>query len=315
MNSSTDPADRDRSELYVAALGHALNAAVGVEASRLTWAVMQHFVDSESPRAAAARALVETATALNASGGFALFGPDDAPVLAVGDAIDIQTACLTVADATQLIGPVAAPPPFRAALAMRAAEGHAFTRRDMRLFESAVGNFATWLTSATRRLGGDGERRGGARSFDQILDRYAREAHASNDPASLILISPDTTTASQQVAHAWIKRLRTQLRPTDLAGRLSSGEVGILLLQTPHAGAHIVARRLARMLTTIGGSTKPDAVRIGIASQFGDTVSGDALIQRARLQPVQRPDRRRLNRPISAHRTDLSRHICCQLMR
>ncbi|HEY2908560.1 MAG TPA: hypothetical protein VGJ29_21825 [Vicinamibacterales bacterium] len=286
MSSPTDPADRERSDLYVAALGHALNAAVGVEASRLTWAVMQQFVDAESPRAAAARALVETATALTASGGFALFGPDDSPVLAVGDEVDVQSASLTLAGATQLAAAVSAPAPFRAALAMRALDGHLFTRRDVRLFETAVGNFATWLTSATRRLGGDGERRDAARSFDQILDRYAREAHASNDPASLILISPDTSAPSLQVAHAWIKRLRTQLRPTDLAGRLSSGEVAILLLQTPHAGAHIVARRLVRTLAVSSGSAKPDTARIGVASQFGDTVSAEALIERARLQPV-----------------------------
>ncbi len=247
---------------------------------------MQHFVDNASPRAVAARALVETATALNASGGFALFGPDDAPVLAAGDVVDIQAASMTVADARQLTAPITAPPPFRAALAMRAADGHAFTRRDVRLLQTAAGNFSTWLTSTTRRLAGDGERRGTSRSFDQILDRYAREAHASNDPASLILISPDTTTPSQDVAHAWIKRLRTQLRPTDLAGRLSSGEVAILLLQTPHAGAHIVARRLVRMLTAFNGAVKSEALRIGVASQFGDIVSGEALIQRARLQPV-----------------------------
>ena len=36
------------SELYFAALAHALNAAVAVEASRLTWAVMQQFVAGES---------------------------------------------------------------------------------------------------------------------------------------------------------------------------------------------------------------------------------------------------------------------------
>jgi hypothetical protein len=179
------------------------------------------------------------------------------------------------------------PAPFRAALEMRAAPGHAFTRRDAKLFETAVGNFATWLTSATRRFGGEGERRDGARSFDQILDRYAREAHASNDPASLILISPDASAPSPPVAHAWIKRLRTQLRPTDLAGRLSSGEVGILLLQTPHAGAHIVARRLARSLGTATASGRSEtALRIGVASQFGDTITGEALIARARLQPV-----------------------------
>jgi hypothetical protein len=136
-------------------------------------------------------------------------------------------------------------------------------------------------------LSGENDRRLTARSFDQILDRYAREAHASNDPASLILISPDAATASHQETHAWIKRLRPQLRPTDLAGRLTSGEVGILLLQTPHAGAHIVARRLARLLVVPSSLGRPEAsVRIGVASQFGDTVSGEALIERARSHPL-----------------------------
>lgn len=286
MNSASDPGDRDRSELYVAALGHALNAAVGVEASRLTWAVMQQFVDSQSPREAAARALVETSTVLNATGGFAVLAPNDAPILAVGDVVDVHAAS-PYADRTTLRAPVAAPAPFKAVFEMRAAPGRGFTRREAKLFDTAVANFATWLTSATRRLGDEGERRGTARSFDQILDRYAREAHASNDPASLILISPDVATATHQETHAWIKRLRPQLRPTDLAGRLTSGEVGILLLQTQHADAHIVARRLARLLVIPSTPDKPESsLRIGVASQFGDTVSGEALIERARRHPV-----------------------------
>jgi GGDEF domain-containing protein len=286
MNSTTDPADRDRSELYVAALAHALNAAVGVQASRLTWAVMQQFVDSQSPREAAARALAETSAVVNATGGFALFAPDDSPALAVGDFVDIH-APAPIADRATLRAAVPAPAPFRAALEMRASPGHAFTRREAKLFDAAVANFTTWLASAARRLSGENDRRVTARSFDQILDRYAREAHASNDPASLILISPDAATASHQETHAWIKRLRPQLRPTDLAGRLTSGEVGILLLQTPHAGAHIVARRLARLLVVPSSLGRPEAsVRIGVASQFGDTVSGEALIERARSHPL-----------------------------
>jgi GGDEF domain-containing protein len=289
MTAVSDPAEGDRSDLYLAALGHALNAAIGVESSRLTWAVMQQFVDSQSPREAAARALVETSTVLNASGGFALFAPNDARVVTVGDPLSIDALAVPRADAGILRAQVAAPAPFRAVLEMRATAGQAFTRREVRLFETALGNFATWLTSATRGLGGGGERRGAVRSFDQILDRYAREAHASNDPASLILISPDGAAASIHEAHAWIKRLRAQLRPTDLAGRLTSGEVGILLLQTPHEGAHIVARRLARTLVTKAApATAESPVRIGVASQFGETVSGDALIARARLHPLEK---------------------------
>ncbi len=61
MTGAHDPTQAERSELYVAALAHAVNAALGVETARLTWAVMQQFVESQSPHDAASRALKEAA--------------------------------------------------------------------------------------------------------------------------------------------------------------------------------------------------------------------------------------------------------------
>jgi hypothetical protein len=161
--------------------------------------------------------------------------------------------------------------------------GQVFTRRDVRLFEAAVANFGTWLTSAIRRLGVELERRGVTRSFDQILDGYVRAAHASNDAASLLLISARPASLSLQMAQSWLQMLRPQLRPTDLAGRLTSGEVGILLLQTPQPGAHVVARRLVRVLETGPRGSEP-TVRIGVASQADDPLSARVLIEQARVQ-------------------------------
>ena len=84
--------------------------------------------------------------------------------------------------------------------------------------------------------------------------------------------------------------MRARLRPTDLAGRLATGELGILLLQTPSSGAHIVARRVSRMLPVPGSSI--GSVRIGVATQRDDVISGDTLIARARQQPIE---------PLTAH--------------
>ena len=50
MTAADDPTQSERSELYVAALAHAMNAALGVETARLTWALMQQFVDGQSPQ-------------------------------------------------------------------------------------------------------------------------------------------------------------------------------------------------------------------------------------------------------------------------
>jgi len=280
MTAAYDPTEAERSELYVAALAHAVNAALGVETARLTWAVMQLFVNSDSSHDAASRALKEAAAALNATGGFAVFGAQGAPLLVVGDAAHLDPALDDVAGPQTLRTHVNPSGPYAAILEIRAT-GRVFTRRDVRLFEAAAANFGTWLPSAIRVIDADPDRRVVARSFDQILDGYVRAAHAANDAASLVLLSSGDVPLSLQAAHTWIRTVRPQLRPTDLAGRLTSGEVGILLLETPPPGAHVVAKRLARVFETRPHGSEP-AVRIGVASQVGDEPSAAELIERAR---------------------------------
>jgi hypothetical protein len=271
----------ERAQLYAAALGHALNGCVAVETSRLTWAVMQRFVDRDTPQEAAGRALEELRRALSAAARFTIFGPEGSVMLSTGDPVRGDRAA---SGARALRAAIAAPAPFTASLEVYAAARPPFTPRDAKLFEAAAGSFAAWLPSGLRKIG-VGERRSLARSFDQIVERYAREAHASQDAASLILVSTGDRAPSLDTTHAWIKRLRPQLRPTDLAGRLASGELGILLLQTPQAGAQVVARRLSRMLAPRAPGVDP-AVRIGVASQLGDFVSAEALIAHARAHAV-----------------------------
>jgi hypothetical protein len=277
-----DAPDRERSEMYVAALGHALNGCVAVETSRLTWAIMHQFIDRDPPVEAAGRALQELSGALAATGSFVVRGPGGYPVLVAGENRSGLQG-LPVTDARILRSQVIITTPFSASLEMRARSGKSFTPRDLKLFQAAVATFAAWLPSALRRVSG-AERRGVVRSFDQIVDRYARESHEARDEASLILISAGEEMLSLDTTHTWIKQLRPQLRPTDLAGRLSSGELGILLLQTPHAGAQTVARRLSRVLAA--GAGEEPVVRIGVASQLDELVSAEALIARARMQPV-----------------------------
>jgi hypothetical protein len=286
MNALRDMADRERSEMYVAALGQALNGCVAVETSRLMWAVMQQFVDTEPPLDAATRALGELCRTVSSTGSFAIRGADGSPVLAIGDT-RLAGRAPAVASGHTLRANLTAPVPFTASIELRAMPGSFFTPRDSRLFEAAATSFTAWLPSAIRRLAA-GERRGVVRSFDQIVDRYAREAHAAQDDASLILISVGDRALTLDTTHSWIKRLRPQLRPTDLAGRLASGELGILLLQTPQAGAQVVARRLWRVLGA-GSPTEGPEVRIGVASQVGELASAESLIERARLQPFVDP--------------------------
>ena len=284
MTAAHDPTQAERAELYVAALAHAMNAALGVETARLTWAVMQQFVDSPSPQEAAARALKESAAALHAVGGFAVFGAHSSPILLAGDSVDLDPSLEDITEPQLLRSHVSTAGPYVAVLQMRVA-GRVFTRRDVRLFEAAAANFGTWLPAAARRIEAESDRRVVARSFDDILEGYVRTAHASNESASLVLLSGRHESPSLQAAQSWIRMLRPQLRPTDLAGRLTSGEVGILLLETPQRGAQVVARRLARVLDAGTPGTEP-MVRVGVASQSPEAASAAALIDIARVQSL-----------------------------
>jgi len=283
MNSSAGTADGERSDMYAAALGHSLNGCLAVETSRLTWAVMQQFVDRDPPQDAARRALDELCRALDATGGFSICGAEQSRLLALGDQV-IDHAGPASIEARRLRAAIGAQPGFSAWLELRSLPGRSFSPRDVKLFEATAASFSAWLPAAVRRLG-PGERRGIVRSFEQIVDRYAREAHAAGDTASLILVTSPNGPTALETTHGWIKRVRPQLRPTDLAGRLSTGELAILLLQTPESGAHVVAQRLARWLT-IGGAGERGALHIGVATQAPNLVSADALIAHARRRPI-----------------------------
>jgi hypothetical protein len=288
LNSTPGTAKGERSETYVAALGHALNSCLAVESSRLTWGIMQQFVDRDHPQDAARRALDELCRAVHATGTFIVGRMDRERVLLVGDPPGDQTSS-ALTDAQRLRAAVAAPAPFIAWLDLRAAAGRSFSPHEVKLFDAGVASFSAWLPSAVTRLG-PAERRRIVRSFEQIVDRYVREAHEGRDAASFVLISTGLDDADRDATSDWIRRMRARLRPTDLAGRLATGELGILLLQTPSSGAQIVARRVSRLLPVPGASN--GSVRIGVATQRDDVISADALIARARQQPIE---------PMTAH--------------
>ena len=285
MRPMRDGAPVNLSEFYFAALAHALHAAVAVEASRLTWMVMQQFVAGESPSQAAALAIGDVSSALQADGQFVVTDNDGEIFIAAGTPGDPARARSAVISGTTLRATIDAPAPFTATLEMRARHDRAFTARDVKLFESIRDTFDMWLPAVLRQARAGSERRGRASSFDEVVDRYARDAYASGAIASFILIGGRDASVAPPMVQSWIRRLRPELRPTDLAGRLGSGEIGILLLQTPGDGAQVAARRLARLFNTTTTANEP-AVRVGVASQIETVVTADALIAQARRSPV-----------------------------
>jgi hypothetical protein len=270
-------------DFYFAALTTSLNASLEVEVARTTWAIMQHLAENESPREAVTQAILGVAQSLPAETGFAMWEPDgvlalsigEPPSAALGDSGRAPNVLRTRIDA---------PAGRHALLEMRAALGHQFTRRDVKVFEAAVWTLSRWFSTAGGQLAAAPENAAAAQSFDEVVERYLRARERSWSPA-LILIMPSSADAPTDLAYEWIRRLRSELRPTDLAGRLTTGEVAVVAVETTPPGALAVAQRISRVLNE-SIDVVQKRVRVGLAA--GDRVSTSAhgLIAEARQHLV-----------------------------
>ena len=270
-------------EFYLAALTTSLNAALEVELARTTWAIMQHLAENESPRDAVTQAILGVARTLPAEPAFTMWEADGAVGLSIGELV--PPAAGTSGRAPNVLRTrIDTPAGRHAVLEMRAAPGQQFTRRDAKVFEAAAWTLSRWFSTAAGQLAVAVENGAAAQSFDEVVERCVRARERSWTPA-LILIMPAHADVPTDLAYEWIRRLRSELRPTDLAGRLTTGEVVVVAVETTPPGALAVAQRIARVLNeSIDAVHK--RVRVGLAA--GDRVSASAhgLIAEARRHLV-----------------------------
>jgi PleD family two-component response regulator len=84
------------------------------------------------------------------------------------------------------------------------------------------------------------------------------------------------------VTQTRIGRLREQVRPTDIVGRLGEGEIGMLLHNTPGGEARAVTARLRRALQEFDDLESSVRVSVGFATREPGQPGGGALAQQAR---------------------------------
>jgi hypothetical protein len=269
--------------MYVDALALSLNTSFTIEASRLTWSILQHFVEAPSHDAAAAAAVVAVRDAIEADASLVVRSPDNSIAFTAGAPFDEGDDAAVIRRVDALRAPVDPHGRGLASLEIRPRPGRSFSQREAQLFDVAVANFRTWFSGAGGQLGSARERRRATRPFNEIVDACLKGESVSPH-AALVLLSPEASSGSA-ISHAWIKRVRTQLRPTDLAGRLASGEVAVLALDTSAAGARVLAHRIARLLASSSEFAQV-RMRVGFAATGGETLSVDSLVDRARAQVV-----------------------------
>jgi len=269
-------------DFYVAALGESLVAAFETELARATSAIAQRLADNESPREALTRAVTALADTIGGNASFTMWEPDGTIALAIGEALRSSDSDVRRADVLRVR--IDAPAGRHACVEMRPSSPGQFTRRDVSVFEAAAWTLSRWFSSAADELAAPREQPAMAQSFDEVVDRCVRARNRS-DSIALILIIPATPDTPADLAYEWIRKLRSQLRPTDLAGRLTTGEIAIVAIETTPQGALVVARRIEQMLNDSIDAVQK-RVRVGLAAGGGVSASAQRLIAEARQHLV-----------------------------
>jgi hypothetical protein len=284
----TDARQAARLSLYLDVLVQAVTSATAVELARLTWAVTQHLLLHDSPQAAVHATLAELSATIKDSSCFSLFRSDGLDVLTVGEASSILVLPAPTRTPHLLILRVAIPPPYAAVIGVRKAGAGAFNHRHEKLAEATASILSAWLKPLMQRLT-SGDRRLPQRTFDQVIEEYDHDATTLDD-LSMIVVSIGDAFAPPSLARGWINKLRGQLRPTDLVGRLLSGDVGILLLHTADDGAQVVVRRLHKLMADTSQRDLPPHARLGVATRLRGAPQVESIVEQATAQATRWPE-------------------------
>ena len=234
--------------VYVQAVVQVLNELGAVHASRLTWAILEHVLPAnESLVYAAQSAVDELSSSVDAAAWLSVRSTQNVPVLTAGDFMSRLSRQVPARMPGELSLPLEVSG-YNTTLGIRRAGGRPLTGRDEQLLRLTAATLTTWLNASIARLPIEVDRRGGSRTFEQVLKHRLDAALAEGEPVSVLVVSLGREVPCVEVAHGCIGRIRRELRPADVAGRLSSGHIGILLPDTPPAHATAVIDRLRRVL-------------------------------------------------------------------
>jgi len=157
---------------------------------------------------------------------------------------------------------------------------HHVTQQESRVTETVADLLESWVRRLVLQSPRTPDRRATRRGFDEVLERFARDAVQGGVPVTAVVIIFGDAEFQPDVTQARVVRLREHLRGGDLVGRLENGDVGVLLHDIAEHDAQIPIERLRHVLERDG--VPANEMSIGMVSRrTGDPMTG-ALAKEAR---------------------------------
>ena len=280
FTGAIDAYDLQRLVAYVALLDVALSLASAEAATHVATTLTRRLADVEdAAETRASLALEELRGVLGAasvtltvesSSGTALRA--SSPV--IGGQHPVKTAPLTVINRSDRH--------YTTTVSITRSEGPQFTPRDHAVATTAAAVLTAWVASyrvsMSRR-----DRRTGAPGFHEVMERSAREAVERGVPVTAVVLLISDAVLSPGATQRWVAGMRGQMRPSDLAGMLAEGEIGLLMHDTTAQHAKNIASRLRAVVDGLPG-TEP--LLIGVATRVPGLPIADGIVREARADAL-----------------------------
>lgn len=273
-------AEAARLGLYVRLLDQVVRTAVSEATIKLVCAMSSHLLEHGDAANEAASAALD---ALNASTGMAssalkVTTSYGAPLLQLGQ---MEPRHGDGPRGSRLVIVRRAPNRYTLTLVLTSGEGRRVTRQHREIADAAANLLDAFVRSVLGRLQQQ-DRRTTARSFDEVLDRFAEQAIERGSAVSMVVLLMADAASFPGLTQQWIARIRGVMRAADIVGMLGEGEIALLLHDTPLDRAEAVAKRLVKMLEIIGDRHPSPVVATGVATRLPGSGGGAGLAAEAR---------------------------------
>lgn len=281
FTGAIDTYDLQRLNAYVALLDVALALGSAEAAAQMNMVMTRRLADlADAPETRATQALHELRSTLRAStatlsvesssGANGLHAVS--PV--AGTADSASTERLVVVDRSD--------PYNTTTVSISRDDGSPFTPRDHASATAATSILSAWAGSY-RPSTPARDRRTAAPAFQDVIERFAREAIERGTPVAVVVLLIRDAALSPGATQRWVAGIRGQMRPSDLAGMLAEGEIGLLMHDTTAQHATSIASRLR----AIGdGSSDAEPILVGVATRGLGSSSSEGLVREARMDAL-----------------------------
>ena len=281
FTGAMDAYDLQRLVAYVALLDVVLRSALAEATTRCVSTITKRLADVEdTPETRASLALEDIRNALGGASATltiesstgALILRESTPSMSSSD--NAKTSRLTVVNRSDRH--------YTTTVSIGRNESSPFTPQDFGTASAASDVLNAWASSF-RVSPSKRDRRSGAPGFYEVMERSAREAVERGVPITAVVLLIRDAVLSPGSTQRWVAGMRGQMRPSDLAGMLAEGEIGLLMHDTTAQHAKSIASRLRAVVDGLPGT---DPILIGVSTRVPGLPMADGIVREARADAL-----------------------------